>query len=382
MNWSRFHRTRGPNGPGGFTLVELLVVIAIIGILIALLLPAVQAAREAARRSQCSNNLKQIGLALHNYHSAQNSFPPVATFGKQWPGAAWGQTWPAYHWSWIASILPQMEQSALYSKIDYRFSVWQQCYSSGSSMNPASVVAQKISTLICPSDAGFVNPDTAHNFAASCYGGSEGWHWWNTAGGIRSACIGNWAIQTSIPNDNDLTNIFAPPSCGQAPASARGMKDITDGTSNTVVVAEITASGFSNTNGVNPGICDPTQNTGTKYTGGSGVVASALFYPFPGGYSYECNTSISAPDDSGVANSGQGWFIGNVRGWGYPLVKGPFYICAFGIGFEWPSAGTNHVGVLPCLRADGSAFALGTTVDYGVYCSINGMRDGNTTPNF
>lgn len=84
----------------GFTLVELLVVIAIIGILIALLLPAVQAAREAARRSQCTNNLKQISLAVHNYHDTYKSIPPAAAGG-------WGQTYHAY-------ILPFIEQQAVY----------------------------------------------------------------------------------------------------------------------------------------------------------------------------------------------------------------------------------------------------------------------------
>ena len=98
----------------GFTLVELLVVIAIIGVLVGLLLPAVQAAREAARRMQCSNNLKQIGLALHNYESAYKVLP----FGK---GASYLGA-PVYaRWSQHAMILPYLEQSALYNTIDFRF---------------------------------------------------------------------------------------------------------------------------------------------------------------------------------------------------------------------------------------------------------------------
>ena len=92
----------------GFTLVELLVVIAIIGILVGLLLPAVQAAREAARRMQCSNNLKQMGLALHNYHDTFNRFPgnTATPQGSQQLGA-----------SWLVKILPQLEQSAAFNQL-------------------------------------------------------------------------------------------------------------------------------------------------------------------------------------------------------------------------------------------------------------------------
>lgn len=382
MSWFRGSRTRGSGVPRGFTLVELLVVIAIIGILIALLLPAVQAAREAARRSQCINNLKQVGLALQNYHDIHNKFPAVATFGKQWPGAAWGQTWPAYHWSWIASILPQMEQGPLYQRIDWRYSTWEQCYTAGSAFNQNSVMAQKIPTLICPSDTGPVEPAQSHNISVSCYGASEGWHWWCNATGIRSACS-SWGIPTAIKNDNDLTNVFAPPCCGQAPAQVRGIKDITDGTSNTIIVAEITATGYWNgVNGYPNFICDNAHNRGTPFKSYGNFVASALWYPFPGGYSYECGASVSAPDNSGVANTGMGWFIPSKQAWGAPYIKGPRYICAFGINGEWPSASTNHPGALPCCKADGSVNPVGITIDYGVWCALNGMADGTTTSGY
>src|SRR6186997_3302889 len=102
----------------GFTLIELLVVIAIIAVLIALLLPAVQAAREAARRAQCVNNLKQIGLALHNYHASYNSFPSGATVGYQDPGVEDG--W--INWSVHAALLPYLEMTPLYNAINFSYS--------------------------------------------------------------------------------------------------------------------------------------------------------------------------------------------------------------------------------------------------------------------
>jgi len=95
-----------------FTLVELLVVIAIIGVMVGLLLPAVQAAREAARRSQCNNNLKQMGLALHNYHDTHNSFPPSCMKEKLQDDGGRAQTT-----TWHASLLPFMEQQPMFDRI-------------------------------------------------------------------------------------------------------------------------------------------------------------------------------------------------------------------------------------------------------------------------
>jgi prepilin-type N-terminal cleavage/methylation domain-containing protein len=128
----------------GFTLVELLVVIAIIGVLVALLLPAVQAAREAARRSSCGNNLKQLAIAVHNFHDTRNHLPPGGAVDQQPFGtaaAAWGSSWFVY-------ILPFAEQSTLYESM--RFSG-----GSGWGTNAAHNTLQarglKINTYMCPS---------------------------------------------------------------------------------------------------------------------------------------------------------------------------------------------------------------------------------------
>src|SRR5262245_19295740 len=157
--------SRCPTQPRrGFTLIELLVVIAIIAVLIALLLPAVQAASEAARRAQCVNNMKQIGLALHNYHDITNALPPAkirsGSCSRQYPA---GNGLPA---GWVVNttgftmILGQMEQMALYNA--YNFSqassntlTWLGTGNNvlaGTAFVNTTVVGAMITTLWCPSD--------------------------------------------------------------------------------------------------------------------------------------------------------------------------------------------------------------------------------------
>src|SRR4051812_24914638 len=102
-----------------FTLIELLVVIAIIAVLVALLLPAVQSAREAARRAQCTNNLKQLGIALHNYHSSHDCFP----VGFLYPANTAGLPVPALHYRWsvLAQMSPYLEQTSVYNALNMSY---------------------------------------------------------------------------------------------------------------------------------------------------------------------------------------------------------------------------------------------------------------------
>ncbi|HEX3601532.1 MAG TPA: DUF1559 domain-containing protein, partial [Lacipirellulaceae bacterium] len=126
--------------PQGFTLVELLVVIAIIGILVALLLPAIQAAREAARRSQCANNLHQLAIAALNYESAQKEFP----VGRNSGTLLTDPTKDSIHWGFLARLLPYIEGSDVYGQIDFTQAV-------DADVNKP-VEMTNISFFICPSD--------------------------------------------------------------------------------------------------------------------------------------------------------------------------------------------------------------------------------------
>lgn len=124
--------------PTGFTLIELLVVIAIIALLIGLLLPAVQQAREAARRSQCKNNLKQLGLSLHNYHDTHGRLP--GTYWTGWGGPEKG--------SYLVQLLPYIDQAPLYSKIDFQLNVDAQA-----PVGLGLIRSQIVPLFICPSDS-------------------------------------------------------------------------------------------------------------------------------------------------------------------------------------------------------------------------------------
>jgi len=193
----------------GFTLVELLVVIAIIGILIALLLPAVQAAREAARRAQCTNNLKQIGLALHNYHDTLNCFPPeYIDFGA----TGVGYRCPEPRWAWGGFILPYIEQQALYDVLD-------PAKNFGVPPTPPAALETVLDCYLCPSDD--------HSTPWNGY--------FKTTSNTNPTSIhlgkSNYVISESIACHGRGTR-------NRATNASHTIAEILDGTSNTMMVAE------------------------------------------------------------------------------------------------------------------------------------------------
>lgn len=230
----------------GFTLVELLVVIAIIGVLVALLLPAVQQAREAARRMSCNNNLKQIGVALHNHHDAKLTFPP----GGMQTG---GNGTPCYT-TWTIEILPYMEQQALYDKYD-------QSLLNTHANNYAVIAQQRMVPYECPSDPHRYKleppasgPDTSRNWRHGSYRAVSGicgnplsYGAWDTFepqlwpnNELNKAWRGVMHATATAYNGVPAQMVtFNGASTSQMGGPER-FQNITDGTSNTLMVGELT----------------------------------------------------------------------------------------------------------------------------------------------
>ena len=263
----------GRKGRGrGFTLVELLVVIAIIGVMVGLLLPAVQAAREAARRMSCSNNMKQIGLAVHNYADVNKRFP--AGYIADIVGVQDSREQSL--WSWGASLLPYIEQNALYDQLQPgRIKLHQHL------TTPAglALLQTPISTYRCPSDTG----PTLNNFDDSQYvPDSTGNNYYNrhvTSNGtdrIPIALSNYVMVANTSDSTTPLVNVGIVPRGIAWQNSKIGFQDITDGTSNTLMAGERSwrknnlVVGAANALGFSANTCA----TGTSWSVKSGQLAA------------------------------------------------------------------------------------------------------------
>jgi prepilin-type N-terminal cleavage/methylation domain-containing protein/prepilin-type processing-associated H-X9-DG protein len=337
----------------GFTLIELLVVIAIIAVLIALLLPAVQAAREAARRIQCTNNLKQLGLGLHNYHSANSLFPLGASLNPYAPGQT--HIWSC--WSASAQMLNFLEQTPLYNAINFNWSpepyseptATEVANSSQGGFINSTAYNTKVNMFLCPSDG------NAGNVDINSYHASIG----TTTNDDPTSCTGVFAMQLAV-----------------------GIQTITDGTSNTVAYAEALCG--------NTSFSGPLRANGTLI--GSGAATQLLDVNSVGltvlqGDLASCATAFKttfAADDRGYR-----WGAGTM---GFTLFNtvmtpngGGQYqyngcradgCCDQTQGAHYLPATSNHPGGVNVLFCDGSVKFIKNTISYPTWWALGTKANG------
>lgn len=326
---------RGPRARPGFTLIELLVVIAVIAVLIALLLPAVQAAREAARRAQCLSHLKQIGIALHNYHDAMGGFP-VGFLSPSGPVPA-NTSVSQYRWSVLAQMTPFLEQQALFQAINFDFAVGYR--PTGASafwpFHPANATAMavRVAIFLCPSD-GAVAPDPTSgptNYAFCTGDGSNG--------GEAAGANGMFVLGPS-----------------------RSLRDVLDGSSSTAAASEHLL-----------GVAGPyTQTSPTPRP----VEPPRVFARATAPLSDEA--CASAPS-GWLFYKGSGWWDGNYLNTLYnhhETPNGPRVDCITYHNPGWTAARSKHPGGVNLLFCDGHASFLGNGIEPSAWRAISTRSGG------
>ncbi len=344
---------RSVRGPRGFTLIELLVVIAIIAVLIALLLPAVQAAREAARRAQCINNLKQIGLALHNYHQAVGVFPLGTSEYLVSTNANRNNNFQWDNWSCHAMILPYVEQSTLFNAANFMIG-----NNEGYNYNAnLTVTVAKVAAFLCPSDP------------------------WAGKGNDNSY-VGSQGTTTMTPQQNSATG-----STGLFfYYISYGIANITDGTSNTIAFSEALVGnpangGYSTYPGSSVMSC-PAVLTANLYDANQNQ--AAIFTALAA-----CNAAFMGPSANGQNNSYRGvyWEVGaNGMTWFNTIVppnskQYPWGDCR-DQGGGWPDEATfatarsNHPGGVNVAMADGSVRFIKDSVNMMTWWALGTKDNG------
>jgi prepilin-type N-terminal cleavage/methylation domain-containing protein/prepilin-type processing-associated H-X9-DG protein len=326
----------------GFTLIELLVVIAIIAILIGLLLPAVQKVREAAARMKCQNNLKQLGLALHNYEGANGKFPAL------YPGTAPGSTTFNYKYTWsvLAQLNPYLEQTNIYNSMD----LTQPMYDASNNITAQNqfAVVQVVSLFLCPSDRGLP--------VSSAYGVT------NMGPTNYVACHGSGTSGGGYGSPVSADGIFP---------AVTGIRvtDITDGTSNTAAMSESILGDGAEATPTQPG----DQTVAYKYTGYSGTLPSA-------------GTCSGAPQLwNGYNRRGFMWASGEARCVSYNHFyppNSPNYDCIANdptmtyISVGYRTARSRHTGGVNVLLGDGSVRFVRDSVDLTAWRSASTRSTG------